>query len=189
MRLGSALCMAVTLMAGGCGVMGGRQAPETVVMSMGWDHRPEAAAWTRAAMDALSTFGAAIPAVVPTDIDDWCPGYRSAAPGLRRAFWAGLLSALAKHESAWQPELVGAGRYYGLLQIYPPTARYRGCEATTGSALTDGAANLRCAVRIMSHTVPAKGTVVGGMWDWGPFHVAGKRAEMSAWTRAQSYCR
>jgi hypothetical protein len=189
MRIGLALGLVATLLAGGCAMRDGGPAPETVVMSMGWNHRPEADMWTRAALDALSSYGAAIPATVPSDIEDWCPGYETASMADRRAFWAGLLSTLAKHESTWQPELVGAGRYYGLMQISPPTARYRGCAATSGAALKDGAANLRCAVRIMSHTVPAKGSVVGGMWDWGPFHVPAKRAEMAAWTRAQSYCR
>lgn len=189
MRLGLALGLALAMAQGGCATTASRPAPQTVVMSMGWDHRPEADTWTRATFEALSTYGAAIPATVPSDIEDWCPGYETAPVEDRRAFWAGLLSTLAKHESTWQPALVGAGRYYGLMQIYPPTARWRGCEAVTGAALKDGVANLRCAVRIMSHTVPAKGSVVGGMWDWGPFHVAAKRAEMSAWTRAQSYCR
>ena len=156
---------------------------------MHWDHRPEADAWTRATLAALNAHGAVLPALVPADIDAWCPAYRGAGEAQRRAFWAGLLSALAKHESTWNPRAVGGGGlWYGLVQIAPGTARGHGCRATSGAALKDGSANLSCAVRIAARQVPKQNTVAEGMRDWGPFHSSSKRAEMSAWTRSQSYC-
>ena len=156
---------------------------------MRWDFRPEAPQWTQATLQALSTHGAALPALVPRDYAEWCPGYAEQDFAGRAAFWSGLFSALAKHESTWNPKAVGGGGlWYGLTQIDPRTARGYGCNATTGEALKNGRANLSCAVRIAASQVSKRGSVNRGMLDWGPFHSPAKRAEMAAWTRAQSYC-
>lgn len=160
------------------------------VPAMRWDHRPEATQWTLSTMGALKSHGAVLPALVPDDIETWCPAYPTASMEERRAFWTGLFSALAKHESTWNPAAVGGGgRWYGLVQIDPRTARGYGCRAQSGAALKDGNANLNCAVRIAAYQVSKRGTVSRGMRDWGPFHSASKRAEMSAWTRSQDYCK
>lgn len=161
---------------------------------MRWDHRPEAPQWTEASLIALQSHGAVLPQIVPADIDTFCPGYEDASLEERRLFWTGLLSALAKHESTWQPQAAGGGgRWIGLLQIAPGTARAYGCEAQDVAGLKDGAANLSCAIRIMSRTVTRDGVVGAGgrggiAADWGPFTVSAKRAEMAAWTRTQPYC-
>lgn len=163
--------------------------PETKHLVMRWDHRPEASVWTAATIEALKTHGASLSAMDPADVERFCPGYRTASLDERNAFWAGLLSALAKHESTWNPTAVGGGGlWFGLVQIDPRTARGYGCKAQTGAALKDGTANLSCAVRIAAHQVVKRGTVSRGMLDWGPFHSSSKREEMAAWTRAQSYC-
>jgi len=161
---------------------------------MGWDHRPEATLWTEASLDALASHGATLPAIVPADIEHWCPAYPEAPLAQRQAFWAGLFSALAKYESTWNPSAVGGGgRWFGLVQIAPATARAYGCAAQSGNALKDGAANLRCAIRIAARTVPRDGVVAAGgggvAADWGPMAVASKREQIAAWTRAQGYCR
>lgn len=161
-----------------------------------WQHRSEASLWTLSALSALEKHGKPLTDSVPRDVDAWCPGYRSATPEARRAFWVGFLSALAKYESTWRPEAVGGGgKWFGLLQILPSTARLYGCRARSGDALKDGASNLSCAIRIMSVTVPRDGVIARGQgrWggvaaDWGPMRSAAKRTEMSAWLRNQSYC-
>lgn len=158
-----------------------------------WDHRPEADDWTRATLSALSTHGMVLPMTVPADIDTYCAAYPRASLAERQAFWAGLLSALAKHESTWNPRAVGGGgKWFGLVQIAPATARGYGCAARSGEALKDGEANLSCAVRILAHTVPRDGVVSHGMRgvaaDWGPFHSSRKRTDMQAWMREQPYC-
>lgn len=188
MRLPSLAVLALTTLAG-CASLAttGPEIAEPPVMR--WDFRPEGAEWTQATLTALSSYGAALPAFTPADIDAYCPKYKTADADERAAFWAGLLSALAKHESTWRPEAVGGGgRWFGLVQIDPRTARGYGCKAQSGSALKDGAANLSCAVRIASRQVLKRGTVSRGMLDWGPFHSASKRQEMQAWTRQQPYC-
>ncbi len=165
-----------------------------VLPPMRWDHRPEADLWTTRALAAVDAPSVNLPDVIPADIATWCPGYAEASQEEREAFWSGLLSALAKHESTWNPRASGGGgQWIGLLQIAPGTARHYGCEATTTAALKDGASNLSCAVRIAAVQVRRDGMVAGGGAqgmgrDWAPFRNASKRADMSAWTRAQSYC-
>lgn len=185
------VALALTLPVAACSDVGMSTKEPTV---MRWDHRPEAHHWTEASLRALQAHGAALPQIVPADIEAFCPGYEDASLEERRLFWTGLLSALAKHESTWRPDAAGGGgRWIGLLQIAPGTARAYGCEARDVAALKDGEANLSCAIRIMSRTVARDGVVGaagrGGIAaDWGPFTVSSKREEMAAWTRSQPYC-
>jgi len=162
---------------------------------MRWDHRPEAKIWTERTITAVEQRGDVLTSLVPKDIDTWCPGYATADLEDRRAFWAGLFSALAKHESTWNPVAEGGGGLWiGLTQIDPRTARAYGCSAQSASALKDGGDNLSCAIRIASVQVPKDNMVSGPQGrhgvgrDWGPMRSAEKRAEMAAWTRSQSYC-
>ena len=86
----------------------------------------------------------------------------------------------------------GGGRWFGLVQISPGTARGYGCEAKSGQALLDGEKNLSCAIRILSTTVPRDGVVAAGgggiAADWGPFVSSAKRKDMRDWVSGQSYC-
>ncbi len=180
------------------------QAPEAsevsraaFVPTMRWDHRPEASEWTEATLAALRSEGAALAATVPVDVETFCPAYPEADARQRRAFWAGLLSALAKHESTWNPQAKGGGgRWIGLMQIAPRTAQAYDCDLPDGQGLTDGSANLACAVKIAAHQVARDGAIVSdgdGGWrgvarDWAPMRVKEKRRDMAEWTRAQSYC-
>lgn len=168
-----------------------------IVPDARWDHRSGGRGWTLAGLRALAGHGTRLTEVVPRDIDAWCPGYRRAGLAGRRAFWIGFLSALAYHESTWNPRAVGGGgQWYGLLQIYPPTARHFRCEARSGAALQDGSANIACAIRILNRTIPRDRAIAlrdtrwrGVAADWGPMRNAGKVAQMQRWTRAQPYCR
>lgn len=175
--------------------------PETAAMSllpaMRWDHRPEADKWTVATLAALRREGAVLESTVPSDIAAFCPAYAKAPAADRRAFWAGFISAVAKHESTWNPLAKGGGgKWIGLMQIAPQTAQANGCEASSGKSLTDGSANLACAVKIAAKQVGRDGAIVSdasGDWrgaarDWAPLRSAEKRADVAEWTRAQSYC-
>jgi hypothetical protein len=157
------------------------------VPAMRWDHRPEAEVWTVSTMNAVMERGQTLVSVVPSDIDQWCPGYVEGDADQRAAFWTGLFSAIAKYESTWNPRAIGGGGlYHGLLQILPSTARSVGCDP---KSLLDGATNLNCAVRIADRRVRvSNGTVASITADWGPMHWADKRAEMAAWTRVQGFC-
>ena len=161
-----------------------------------WDFKSGGYLWTRAAMSAIATHADVLTSIVPRDIDIWCPGYAARSEEARRAFWVGMMSALSKHESTYNPRAVGGGnQWYGLLQIYPDTARRYGCYAQTGEALKNPANNLSCAARIMAVTVERDQAVAlhDGRWrgvaaDWGPMTNRAKISEMAAWTSAQSYC-
>ena len=169
--------------------------PSGALPAMRWDHRPEAAEWTMASLTAIAGQDARLAATLPADIETWCPGYADAGWANRRAFWSGLLSAVAKYESSWNPQASGGGgQWIGLMQISPATARHYDCSATSSEALKDGSANLQCAVQIMAAQVGRDGVVAGkgrqGIGrDWAPLHASANRAEMSAWTRQQSYCK
>lgn len=161
-----------------------------------WTHQAGHMVWNRAALSALKSHGKPLIDMVPGDIQTWCPKYPSASEADRRAFWLGFMSALAKFESTYKPRAVGGGgKWYGLLQILPATARGYKCHVGTGEALKNGAANLSCAVRIMAVTVPRDGVVHGKdrKWrgvsaDWGPMRSSSKRADMARWLQRQNYC-
>ena len=162
-----------------------------------WEHRANGPLWTRVSVKAVETHGAALLDVVPRDVGEWCPAYPENGPGDRAAFWAGFLSTLARYESTWNPRAVGGGgRWYGLLQIYPPTAEFRECRVQSGEGLKRGSDNLNCAIRIMAITVPRDNaiSVKDGRWrgvaaDWGPIRNDWMRRDMQRYTKRQVYCR
>ncbi len=169
------------------------QARRTVIPEARWGTSGGRSKWSLAALSALRGPANRLPEIVPEDISTWCPAYPSAGREDREAFWLGLVSTLAKHESTYRPTAVGGGGlWYGLLQILPSTARLYGCQAGSGAALKDPRLNLSCGLRIMARTV-ARDRVVsqnmrGVAADWGPFHSRKKREDMIAWTREQPYC-
>jgi hypothetical protein len=170
-------------------------APETSpVPPMRWDHRPEARVWTEQTLQAVAENDHVFAETIPSDVTAWCPGYASASLSDRRSFWVAMLSTLAKHESTWNPAASGGGgKWIGLTQIDPRTARNYGCEADTVGELKNGADNLRCAVQIAAVQVPKDNMVAGagksGLGrDWAPFRNASKREDMRQWVRQQPYC-
>jgi hypothetical protein len=162
-----------------------------------WEYRANGPLWTRVALSAVKTHGRTLIETVPDDIADWCPAYPGQGEDARAAFWAALLSTLSRYESTWDPRAVGGGGlWFGLLQIYPPTAEFRKCRVQTGDGLMRASANLNCAVRIMAITVPRDNAIAvkdtrwrGVAADWGPIRTNWMRADMQRYTRRQSYCR
>ena len=164
-----------------------------VVPKARWDNISGSRSWSLAILTALRGPARDLPDLVPKDIAAYCPAYPSASRTQRESFWVGLVSALAWHESTHRPTAVGGGGlWYGLVQIYPPTARFYKCKAKSGAALKDPEDNLSCAMRIMAVTVPRDNVISRGMRgvaaDWGPFHSRRKREDIMNWTRNQSYC-
>ena len=158
-----------------------------------WDSEERSTRWTRAAMAALDRHGAPLVSLVPGDIRQYCPGYTEATDRQRKAFWVNLIASLSFHESTWRPDVSGGeGRWHGLLQISPATARGYGCIAGDAEALKDGALNLSCGIRIMAETVPRDGVISRDMdgiaADWGPFHQERKRNDIKAYTQSLPYC-
>ncbi|WP_410216934.1 lytic transglycosylase domain-containing protein [Paracoccus sp. (in: a-proteobacteria)] len=162
------------------------------VPPMRWGVRNGSDEWTRATLEALDREGVTILSKVPGDINEFCPNYRQLAQPGRKAFWAGLLSAVAKHESTYNPQAAGGGgRWLGLMQISPATWRHYDCDGN----IKNGADNMSCAVKIMSRQVERDNAVArdGSGWrgvarDWAPMRNSSKRADIAAWTSSQSYC-
>ncbi|MXQ06648.1 transglycosylase SLT domain-containing protein [Alphaproteobacteria bacterium GH1-50] len=162
-----------------------------------WEHRGNGELWTRVALSAVETHGQPLIETVPRDIGEWCPAYSENGPEDRAAFWVGLLSTLSRYESTWNPRAVGGnGRWFGLLQIYPPTAEFRDCRVQTGEGLKRASANLNCAVRIMAITVPRDEAISvkdtrwrGVAADWGPIRTPWMQRDMKRYTSRQTYCR
>lgn len=161
--------------------------------NMRWEGKHNSDGWTEATLAALDSEGALLMSRVPSDVMEFCPGYASQSHANRRAFWAGLLSAVARHESSHNPGAKGAGgRYLGLMQISSSTARNYGCD---GSML-NAQANMACAVKIAAAQVGRDNAIArsGGGWrgiarDWMPLRNSAKRGQIAAWTRSQSYCK
>lgn len=174
------------------------RAPATVAASaqtdvaMRWSHKSGSDRWTDATLRALDQHGVTMLSQVPSDISAYCPGYAAQGTDGRRAFWAGLMSALAKHESTYNPAAKGGGgKWLGLMQIAPATWRHYGCSGE----MLNGADNMSCAVKILARQVGRDNAVAGGKggWrgvarDWAPMRNASKRGDIAAWTSQQSYC-
>ncbi len=169
-----------------------QQAQLAATPPMRWGDRKGSDAWTRATLAALDREGVTIMSRVPHDINAFCPNYAELNPSGRKAFWAGLLSAVAKHESTYNPQASGGGgKWLGLMQISPATWRHYGCSGN----IKDGGDNMACAVKIMSRQVGRDNAVAhdGNGWrgiarDWAPLRNSSKRADIAAWTSSQSYC-
>ena len=176
----------------------GQPGPEIAVPALHWDEQrpgmvaPADPEWGVALMTAIAAEGEMLE-TVPADIEAWCPAYAAAAPDQRAAFWGGLVSVLAWYESTHNPRAIGGGgRWFGLVQIAPATARHRGCEVGSGQALLNAGDNLRCGVRIMAQNVVRDRVVSrdlrGVAAEWGPFYSRPRREAMRDWVRSQDYC-
>ncbi|WP_162300812.1 transglycosylase SLT domain-containing protein [Alkalilacustris brevis] len=193
--LAAAFGLALTVVTACASPEASRGVTDTVPVTQ-WDHRPEAQEWTVSTMSAIAGHGRPLIETPLADIDVFCPGYENATEEARQAFWVGLFSGLAKYESTWNPRAAGAGgRYRGLLQIWPTTARNHGCRINEAGELYEGPKNLSCAVRIAAAAVERDRVVAGGPGNWGgvaadwpPLRDAAKRAEIAGFTRSQSYC-
>lgn len=203
------IAAALVLALAACASTGGKTGglPSRGYPPAGWSQRIESPVWTAAAHQALDGLAPQLLASVPTDIDAFCPGYRSADAAGRRAFYVMLLSELARLESNYDP----AARYTepqirdrqgrnvistGLLQISQESANGYGCAVTDQRQLEDGATNLQCGVRILSALI-ARDSVVTGYergWKgasryWSPFRDNAKLAQLQDATNAAPYCK
>ena len=193
MRLAFLFALAAIALMAGCTTATTKTTPE---LAARWDHRPEAELWTTAQYKALGAEGRPLIDTVPADMDTFCPGFAKADASGRKAFWIGLFSGLAFYESTWRPDAAGAGgRYRGLLQIWPTSARFYGCDLSHPKGLYHGPTNLRCAARIAAQAVERDGVVAGGPGNWGgvaadwpPLRDAAKRRDIAAYTRTLPAC-
>lgn len=180
--------------------------PAVQTVSARWDGKPDGRQWTSFALEALDSVGQNLVATVPADVADYCPSYAAAGTERRKAFWVGLLSALAKFESNYDPSVTfrepdvldAQGNHVisrGLLQISIESGRGYGCTIPEAETLHDPKVNLSCAVRIFNRLVPRDGRIAsaarpwrGAAAYWSPFRRADRKQDMQNWVSAQSYC-
>ncbi len=185
----------------------GAPADPTSLPPARWDSRPAGSEWTRLALSGIDAHGQGLLAAVPSDIGLYCPRYAQASQADRRAFWVGLMSALARFESNFDPSVTftepniidAQGNRVisrGLLQVSRESANGYGCAIADEQQLHNPATNLACAARIMNRLVTRDGVVgsTASPWKgmaayWSPFRRADRRAEMQQWTSVQAYCR
>lgn len=114
--------------------------------------------WTRTATEAVGELSPDLvsDALIPTDVDTLCAGYRAAGGEARKAFWALLMASIAYPESGyktttrfWEPTM---GKYSeGLFQLskddggHGPACNFK----SNGMNILESGPNIRCAVRIM----------------------------------------
>ncbi|WP_134727190.1 lytic transglycosylase [Paracoccus luteus] len=166
-----------------------RPLSDRLTAALPWGNAPAAQAaasngsdaWTQAALQALNDEGVTLLSTVPSDVMQFCPGYAAQTRENRAAFWAGLLSAVARHDAG--TKAAGGNRRSG---------QSGGC----GAGLLDGADGLQCAVRNVARQVARDGAIAGGSggWrgaarDWLPLRSQGSRDQIAGWTRKQSYCK
>jgi soluble lytic murein transglycosylase-like protein len=163
--------------------------------------------WTAAAEAAVKA--SALPGLRPKDITPFCPGYATRTPGERARFWVGLLSAIARRESRFDPATSYQESFNdsqgkrvisrGLLQISFESANQRAysCQIARPEDLHDPAVNLACGVKILGFWVKkdgviaayASGSIQGGGRYWSTLRENhGNLLELMAFTRKLSVC-
>ena len=159
--------------------------PEPISIEVDWATVADGAAWTEFTANAIDEFGGGLISSSPSDIEGFCPSYATLNDEVKRAFWVSLVSAMARPESNFDPDVsfneydnckypgckddftTRDGRKVvsrGLLQISQESANgYKrfGCEIAIEAeeTLHDPETNLRCGVVILSRWVSADGQI------------------------------
>ncbi len=135
-----------------------------------WATKNPAGVWTKAAEAAVVE--ARLPSTNPTDIARFCPNYQALGHSDRSKFWVGLLSAIARPESGFNPTIRHVERMgdkfenpiisRGLLQISfgsAKAARYGCTFINKAEDLEKAETNLACGARILSTWVKHDGVI------------------------------
>lgn len=134
-----------------------------------WSAQNRDGSWTRAA--ELAVAQSILPKIVPRDISEFCPTYQRLKPKERHKFWVGLMSAMAKPESNFDPNTYFKERFTdakgrrvisrGLLQISIESANQKryDCDIPHAKLLHDPVVNLSCGVKILSKWVKEDGII------------------------------
>lgn len=123
-------------------------------------------------LEALITADYPLNAIVPADIDRFCPGYVHASVEQRRDFWREFALQVIKPEAGnnsnaimWeQPrpngQPVGGEYSIGLLQLSLSNRHPYECDIPDEASLLDPERNLSCGTKILSYLV-SKGRIGG----------------------------
>lgn len=158
---------------------------EPLVIEVDWASVPEGEAWTAFTAKAVDELGSGLIAASPSDVAGFCPAYDTLGEEGKRAFWVSLISAMARPESNFNPDVsfneydnctypgckddftTQDGRKVvsrGLLQLSQESANgyHRfGCAIAIEDeeTLHDPETNLRCGVVILARWVSADSVI------------------------------
>lgn len=164
-------------------------------------------AWTAIAEKAVVV--SSLPTVVPSDIAKFCPNYPTLDAVDRSRFWVGLLSAMARPESDFQPDKTFQESFKdkkgnwvinrGLLQLSQESANGYGCKIKNAKDLHDPSINLSCSIRILDRWVSKDRVIAsykldldvrGGGRYWSVLRESRNvLPEISAFTRNLAFCK
>lgn len=173
-----------------------------------WDNQPAGDEWTEFTSAALSRFGGNLQNSSIKDAAAYCPNFAALDDQGRNDFFVGLLSAMARFESSFDPKRKFTETFNdrngnpvisrGLLQLSIESGNggYQ-CGFADENALHDPQQNLECGVRIMNKLVGQNdyiGASVGGKWKGGarywsvlrPTH--SKNPKIRAFTQQMTIC-
>lgn len=117
--------------------------------------------WSRITLDGLDLYGQGMLSQKSIkDVTDFCPNYSKLDLQEKKEFYLGLIAAMAKFESNFNPKSQykesfksSDGDYVvsrGLLQISKGSSQYYSCGITDANMLHDPKLNLECGIRILN---------------------------------------
>ena len=206
--IGSLVSNIFVRMIPGLFVLGFVQPAQASLDYAAWAKANKDGSWTRTAESAVAN--SALVKLVPKDVQYFCPGYPKASAQQRQKFWVGLLSAMAKPESNFQPQRFYQEKFRdakgqqvvsrGLLQISIESANQKryGCAIPYPAKLHDPATNLACGVKILTKWVTTDGVIAkhpkarqhqGGSRYWSTLRPQrGHLRTIANFTRALPFC-
>lgn len=176
-----------------------------------WRQKNIDGSWSKLTEEAVKA--TSLPNAIPTDIDKFCPGYKSKGAADRAIFWTGLISIIARPESNFKPETTYTESFTdaqgkkvisrGLLQISIESANQKrySCAIAKAADLHDPKINLTCGVKILDALVKADNVIatyagqkaIGGGRYWSTLREASDPKknhlpELTKFTRSLSVC-
>ncbi len=164
-------------------------------------------AWTEFVYEQLDVYGPALLDKTPSDIEQFCPAYKTLSRSIRKNFWVYLLSSITQFESNFNPAVQYTEDFTdstgarvvsrGLLQLSIESARAYGCDLPSALDLHDPEKNLLCGLRILNRWVGEdgliRGTTSAGSWRGGARYWSVLRRDaqynsIRTWTAEQAYC-
>jgi hypothetical protein len=137
-----------------------KESQEVRVDYAAWSEIEIAKDWTRTTEILINNLK--LNEETPNDVELFCPNYKTLKKEVKTEFWVGLISAMAKKESNFDPAAFytenfkdANGEYVvsrGLLQLSIESANQRryNCNLANASALHNPEANISCAANILA---------------------------------------
>lgn len=164
--------------------------------------------WSDHVRRELHTLAPALLNHLPKDSGVYCPNYKNLTLIQREDFWIYLLSAMARYESNFNPDLKYKESFYdnngknvisrGLLQISIESSRGYNCGFANENEIHDPFKNLSCGLRILNKWMVNDGYIGsrvirswrGGARYWSVLRSNGSSQKaIVKLTKALNYCK